>query len=108
MGNTAARVATITREDRTSNHQGERYNKSTCDPCLWALAQEALGRVREQIHEALAQEDHEPAIALLIRTLLRAAYEQRNLFLLICVGESHLLTQANTHRAQQGLPLALE
>lgn len=68
-----------------------------------ALAQEALHQVRAQIHEALAHHPDELAIPLLIRTLLRAAYEQRDLFLLICVGESHFLTHTHTHQAQEGL-----
>ena len=68
-----------------------------------ALAQEALDQVRAQIHEALAHHPNELAIPLLIRTLLRAAYEQRDLFLLICVGESHFLTHTHAHRAQGGL-----
>lgn len=68
-----------------------------------ALAQEALHQVRAQIHEALAHHPDELAIPLLIRTLLRAAYEQRDLFLLICVGESHFLTHTHAHLAQEGL-----
>lgn len=70
---------------------------------LLALTQEALQRVRTQIHEALALHPDMLPIPLLIRTLLRAAYEQRDLFLLICVGESNFLTHSHAHRAQEGL-----
>jgi AcrR family transcriptional regulator len=68
-----------------------------------ALAEEGLQAIREQIHAVLAQHADEPAIPLVIRTLLRMAYEQRDLFLLICAGDSPLLAHTQTNRAQESL-----
>lgn len=70
---------------------------------LVALAEEGLQTIREQIHATIAQSASEPLIPLVIRTLLRIAYEQRDLFMLIGAGESHLLAHTHTHRAQEGL-----
>ncbi|GHO48806.1 TetR/AcrR family transcriptional regulator [Ktedonospora formicarum] len=70
---------------------------------LLALAEEGLQLLREQIHTALTAHPDQPLIPLIIRTLLHAAYQERELFLLLCAGESHLLAQTRTHQAQQGL-----
>ena len=70
---------------------------------LVALAEEGLARMREQIHAAIAQAGSEPLLPLIMRTLLRTAYQQRDLFLLIGASESALLVRTRTHRAQEGL-----
>jgi len=70
---------------------------------LGALAEEGLATIREQIHATIAQVASEPLLPLIIRTLLPAAYQQRDLFLLIEAGESALLVRTRTHRAQQSL-----
>src|SRR5260221_13940871 len=61
---------------------------------LVALAKDTLQMIRGQVHAAIEQHADEPLIPLIIRALLRTAYEQRDLFLLLCAGESHLLVQA--------------
>lgn len=70
---------------------------------LTALVREAQQMIREKIHLALAQQAGELLIPLIIRTLLWTAYEQRDLFLLMCAGESHLLVHTATSKAQEGL-----
>lgn len=70
---------------------------------LVALAQDTLLVLREQLHAAIEQHADEPLIPLIIRTLLRITYEQRELFLLLFAGESHLLAHAHMLRGQQGL-----
>lgn len=70
---------------------------------LVALAEEGLATIREQIHATIAQAPADPLLPLIIRTLLRAAYQQRDLFLLIGASESALLVRTRTHQAQQGL-----
>jgi AcrR family transcriptional regulator len=70
---------------------------------LDALAEEGLGTLREQIHATIDQHPDEPLLPLVIRTLLQTAYEQRDLFALIDAGESSILAQKHTHRAQAGL-----
>ena len=70
---------------------------------LVALAEEGLATIREQIHATISQAPADPLLPLIIRTLLRAAYQQRELFLLIGASESALLVRTRTHQAQQGL-----
>ena len=70
---------------------------------LVALAEDGLATIREQIHATIAQAAPEPLMPLIMRTLLRTAYRQRDLFLLIGAGESALLVRTRTHQAQQGL-----
>lgn len=70
---------------------------------LVALAEEGLATIREHIHATIAQAASEPLMPLIIRTLLRAAYQQRDLFLLIGASESALLVRTRTYQAQQGL-----
>jgi AcrR family transcriptional regulator len=70
---------------------------------LVALAKDALHVIREQVHAAIEQHADEPLIALIIRTLLRTAYEQRDLFLLLGTGESHLLAHTHVLQGQEGL-----
>lgn len=70
---------------------------------LVALAQDALQVLRSQVHAALDQHAEEPLIPLIIRTLLRTAYEQRDLFLLLGTGESHLLAHTHVIARQEGL-----
>ncbi len=69
---------------------------------LVALAEEGLQAIREHIHATISQHPDEPLLPLIIRTLLRTAYDQRDLFVLIGAGESALLVRTRTHRAQQG------
>jgi AcrR family transcriptional regulator len=70
---------------------------------LVALAEEGLATIREQLHATIAQAVSEPLLPLLMRTLLRIAYQQRDLFLLIGAGESGLLARTRTRQAEQGL-----
>jgi AcrR family transcriptional regulator len=70
---------------------------------LFALADEAIHILRGQIHAALAHSPDGPVIPLIVRTLLQAAYEQRDMFKLICTGETHLLIHARVQQAQHGL-----
>jgi AcrR family transcriptional regulator len=70
---------------------------------LVALAQETLQVIREQVHAAIEQHADEPLVPLIIRTLLRTAYEQRDLFLLLGAGESQLLAHTHMLRGQVGL-----
>jgi AcrR family transcriptional regulator len=70
---------------------------------LFALADEALRILRAQIHVALAHSPDEAVIPLIVRTLLQAAHEQRDMFKLICTGETYLLLQARMQQAQHGL-----
>ncbi len=70
---------------------------------LVALARDALQVLRSQVHAAIDQHAEEPLIPLIIRTLLRTAYEQRDLFLLLSTGESHLLAHTHVLAGQEGL-----
>jgi AcrR family transcriptional regulator len=70
---------------------------------LAAVAEEGLAIIREQIHSAIAQAPSEPLLPLIMRTLLRTAYQHRDLFLLIGAGESALLVRTRMHRAQESL-----
>lgn len=70
---------------------------------LIALAKDMLLMIREQIHAAIEQRADEPLIPLIIRTLLRTAYEQRDLFQLLYAGESHLLAHTPMLQRQEGL-----
>jgi len=47
---------------------------------LVALAKDTLLVIREQVHAAIEQHPSAPLVPLIIRTLLRRAYEQRELF----------------------------
>lgn len=70
---------------------------------LAAVAEEGLATIREQIHATIVQAGAEPLLPLIMRTLLRTAYEQRDLFLLIGTSESALLVRTRMHRAQESL-----
>lgn len=70
---------------------------------LFALADEAIHILRGQLHAALAHSPDEPVIPLIVRTLLRAAYEQRDMLKLICTGETHYLFYARIQQTQHGL-----
>src|SRR5262245_11225377 len=70
---------------------------------LGALAEEGLGTIREQLHATINRHPEDPLLPLLIRTLLRIAYEQRDLFALIDAGEISLLAQTPARRARAGL-----
>jgi AcrR family transcriptional regulator len=70
---------------------------------LVALAKDTLQMIRGQVHAAIEQHADEPLIPLIIRALLRTAYEQRDLFLLLCAGESHLLVHTHVLQGQEGL-----
>ncbi len=70
---------------------------------LVALAKDTLQMIRGQIHAAIEQHAEEPLIPLLIRALLRTASEQRNLFLLLFAGESHLLAHPHVLAGQESL-----
>ena len=70
---------------------------------LAAVAEEGLATMREQIHATIAQAGSEPLLPLIMRTLLRTAYQQRDLFLLIGASESALLVRTRMHRAQESL-----
>src|SRR5215472_3606683 len=63
---------------------------------LVAVAEEGLATMREQIHATIAQAGSEPLLPLIIRSLLRIAYQQRDLFLLIGASESALLVWTRT------------
>jgi AcrR family transcriptional regulator len=68
-----------------------------------AIVEGVQQTIGEQIQEAIVHSPDEPIIPLLIRTLLRAAFERRDLFLLICAGDGHLLAHVSARRAQEGL-----
>jgi len=68
---------------------------------LTALVGEALHMIRERIQAA--QQPDMLLIPLIIRTFLRTASEHRDLFLLMCAGESHLFVRTSTSKAQEGL-----
>ncbi len=70
---------------------------------LIALAQDTLQVLREQVHAAIEQHANAPLVPLIIRTLLRTAYEQRDLLLLLSAGESHLLAHPHLLAGQKGL-----
>lgn len=70
---------------------------------LVALAQDTLQVLREQVHAAIEQHANAPLVPLIIRTLLRTAYEQRDLLLLLSAGESHLLAHPHLLAGQKGL-----
>src|SRR6266487_5608533 len=68
-----------------------------------ALAAEGLQTIREQLLAVLATRSDEQTIPLVIRTLLQSAYEQRDLFLLICAGEGQSIAQTYIFSAEEGL-----
>src|SRR6266702_1037761 len=70
---------------------------------LIALAQDTLQVLREQVHAAIEQHANAPLVPLIIRTLLRTAYEQRDLLLLLhlLVG---MLMRAMTWWVEQDEP----
>ncbi|GHO62801.1 hypothetical protein KSC_016930 [Ktedonobacter sp. SOSP1-52] len=70
---------------------------------LQALTEEVFQMLREKIHAALAEHSDQPLIPLIIRTLFHSACQQRDLFVLLCSGEAHLVAHTGTQRAQQGL-----
>src|SRR5262249_47192492 len=61
---------------------------------LVARAEAGLATLREQIHATIAEAASEPLLPLIIRTLLRSAYLQRDLFTLIDASENILLVGA--------------
>src|SRR5258708_19732658 len=71
---------------------------------LVALAQDTLQVLREQVHAAIEQHANAPLVPLIIRTLLRTAYEQRDLLLLLSAGESHLLAHPPMLTRHKALP----
>src|SRR5467141_4065598 len=70
---------------------------------VYTLAQDTLQVLREQVHAAIEQHANAPLVPLIIRTLLRTAYEQRDLLLLLSAGESHLLAHPHLLAGQKGL-----
>jgi AcrR family transcriptional regulator len=70
---------------------------------LLVLAEEGLTLLREHVHEAIEAQRDQPRIPLIIRVLLRTAYQQRDLFLLLCLEESRQRVHIHGHRAQEGL-----
>jgi len=68
-----------------------------------ALAEQGLQIIRDQILAVLATRSSEQTIPLVIGTLLQSAYEQRELFLLICAGEGQNITQTYIFSAEEGL-----
>ena len=68
-----------------------------------ALTEEELQTIRDQLLAVLAMRSGEQTIPLVIRTLLQSAYEQRELFLLICAGEGQSIAQTYTFSAEEGL-----
>jgi AcrR family transcriptional regulator len=70
---------------------------------LLALTEEGLTLLREHVHEAIEAQHDQPLIPLIIRLLLQAAYQQRDLFLLLCLEESRQLAHMHVHQAQEGL-----
>src|SRR6266699_2666856 len=67
------------------------------------LLEAARQVLREQVHAAIEQHANAPLVPLIIRTLLRTAYEQRDLLLLLSAGESHLLAHPHLLAGQKGL-----
>src|SRR5262249_42003087 len=66
-----------------------------------ALVEQGLNAIRDEIHVALRQQPDTPIIPLIIRTFLRTAYAQRDLFVLMS-SDGPPLTQPHTQRAQAG------
>lgn len=66
-----------------------------------AVVEEGLHAIRDQIHAALRQQPNTPILPLIIRTFLRTAYAQRDLFVLMSSGGPSL-AQPHTQRAQTG------
>ncbi len=66
-----------------------------------AVVEEGLHAIRDEIHAALSEQPDTPILPLIIRTFLRTAYAQRDLFVLMSSG-SPPLTQPHTQRAQAG------
>jgi AcrR family transcriptional regulator len=66
-----------------------------------AVVEEGLHAMRDEIHAALRQQPDTPILALIIRTFLRTAYAQRDLFVLMSSGGPPL-TQPHTQQAQAG------
>ena len=68
-----------------------------------ALAEVGLQAIRDQLLAVLAKRSGEQTIPLVIRTLLKSAYKQRDLFLLICAGEGQNIAQTYIFSAEEGL-----
>jgi len=68
-----------------------------------ALTEEGLQTIRDQLLAVLATRSGEQTISLVIRTLLHSAYQQRDLFLLICAGEGQNIAQTYIFSAEEGL-----
>jgi AcrR family transcriptional regulator len=66
-----------------------------------AVVEEGLDAIRDEIHEALRQQPDTPILPLIIRTFLRTAYAQRDLFVLMSEGGPPLI-QPHTQRAEAG------
>jgi AcrR family transcriptional regulator len=66
-----------------------------------AVVEQGLHAIRDEIHAALHQQPDTPILPLIIRTFLRTAYAQRDLFVLMSSGGPSL-TQPHTQRAQAG------
>src|SRR5262249_48930875 len=71
------------------------------DELFVALVEQGLNAIRDEIHVALRQQPDTPIIPLIIRTFLRTAYAQRDLFVLMS-SDGPPLTQPHTQRAQAG------
>jgi AcrR family transcriptional regulator len=66
-----------------------------------AVVEEGFHTIRDEIHDALRQQPYAPILPLIIRTFLRTAYAQRDLFVLMSFGGPPLI-QPHTHRAEAG------
>ncbi len=64
-----------------------------------AVVEQGFDTIRDQIHDALRQQPDTPILPLIIRTFLRTAYAQRDLFVLMSSGGPPLI-QPHTQRAQ--------
>jgi AcrR family transcriptional regulator len=79
------------------------------DEAFTTLLQEGLREIREQVLAAVGERPQEQALAVVIRTILRHAYERRDLFQISLSGGGQV---ARTFRAQawlaEGLTQVLE
>ena len=79
------------------------------DEAFTILLEEAVNEIREQVRNAVYQNVDEPVIPVIIRTLLRQAYAQRDLIQLALTTQ---FTRRRTFRAKEqvvpGVTMALE
>jgi AcrR family transcriptional regulator len=71
------------------------------DELFVAVVEQGLDAIRNEFHDTLRQQPDTPILPLIIRTSLRTAYAQRDLFVLMSSGGPPL-TQPHTQRAQAG------